>query len=352
LLLFLAMGACGAAVSQDGAASVARTAPADGTPSSAPVACFAPPYDPNAPPARANAAFAYDGDRHVMVLFGGGRTNVVSTSLADTWTWDGQSWTEQFPAESPPPTSYAAMAYDLVRHEMVLSVPSPNPTTPPTTWTWDGVSWSEQHSVHVPPSRIEAAMAFDPSRGGVILVGGTAAGDKSDIWLWSGNDWSQVWADQGWIFGASHALLPSPRGDGSLIDIANVAVYQFDNRSWTPYPGLGWPSDTGYVGNVTYAAALKRQAGFVRFGDRGQTWTWLPGRDASWITLTPDCSPPSRWVNAYRPALAYDAGTQQVVLFGGLDRNDTWTFDGETWTPATSIPLPAASSSRTASPSR
>ena len=44
-----------------------------------------------------------------MVLFG-----VASSSgcLADTWTWNGTTWTEASPATSPPARYVASMAYD------------------------------------------------------------------------------------------------------------------------------------------------------------------------------------------------------------------------------------------------
>lgn len=51
----------------------------------------------------------------------------------------------------------------------------------------------------------------------------------------------------------------------------------------------------------------------------------------NWTKLNPGTSPPSR---SY-PAMAYDAVSKQVVVFGGFNGaylNDTWTFDGTTWT--------------------
>jgi hypothetical protein len=51
----------------------------------------------------------------------------------------------------------------------------------------------------------------------------------------------------------------------------------------------------------------------------------------NWTKLSPVASPPGR---AY-PAMAYDAVSRKVILFGGFGGvylNDTWTFDGATWT--------------------
>jgi len=66
----------------------------------------------------------------------------------------------------------------------------------------------------------------------------------------------------------------------------------------------------------------------------GDTWAW---HDGAWRQLDPPASPPAR-ENA---ALGYDGNAKQLVLFGGdsvdsgaqvTGRNDTWTWDGSTWT--------------------
>jgi hypothetical protein len=64
-------------------------------------------------------------------------------------------------------------------------------------------------------------------------------------------------------------------------------------------------------------------------GGLGDTWTW---DGTSWTKRFPAHSPSPR---SY-PAAAYDAGTGQFILFGGLDGGtrytDTWTWDGTDWT--------------------
>src|SRR3954468_1192332 len=51
-----------------------------------------------------------------------------------------------------------------------------------------------------------------------------------------------------------------------------------------------------------------------------------------WIQLSPNASPPAR---SY-PAMTYDPISGKTIVFGGFDGtgylNDTWTFDGTTWT--------------------
>ena len=69
------------------------------------------------------------------------------------------------------------------------------------------------------------------------------------------------------------------------------------------------------------------------------TWEW-DGR--TWTQRRPVTSPPARTNHA----MAYDAARQRVLLFGGTNLanalNDTWEWDGTTWTrksPATNPPM-------------
>jgi hypothetical protein len=69
----------------------------------------------------------------------------------------------------------------------------------------------------------------------------------------------------------------------------------------------------------------------------GDTWAFSKGK--GWAQLTPAVSPPP----LQGASLAYDAATETVVLFGGSlihigqsgggsSSNETWTWDGVTWT--------------------
>src|SRR5262245_54635307 len=53
---------------------------------------------PTSPSARDRLAMTWDGARGQVVLFGG---DDGSGSLADTWVWDGSTWTQKSPATSP-----------------------------------------------------------------------------------------------------------------------------------------------------------------------------------------------------------------------------------------------------------
>ena len=70
------------------------------------------------------------------------------------------------------------------------------------------------------------------------------------------------------------------------------------------------------------------------------TWTW---NGTTWAQLSPATSPPVR----YAASMAYDPATAQIVLFGGIgddnyaSLNDTWTWNGTTWTQKSPATIPA-----------
>jgi hypothetical protein len=104
--------------------------------------------------------------------------------------------------------------------------------------------------------------------------------------------------------------------------------------TWTQQAPVTHPPGEG--GAMAYDAANRT---VVLFGVQGQhrvlndTWTW---DGSSWTKHTPAVSPPP----AYATSMAYDAANRTVVLFGPF-RQTTWTWDGSTWTkhtPASSPP--------------
>jgi hypothetical protein len=85
---------------------------------------------------------------------------------------------------------------------------------------------------------------------------------------------------------------------------------------------------------MAYDAATQTVVLFKGSYPHGQTWTW---NGSTWTRQHPATSPPIR-TNA---AMAYDSATKTVVLFGGRSNNcgytcpflnDTWTWNGSTWT--------------------
>jgi hypothetical protein len=113
---------------------------------------------------------AYDAAHGQVVLFGG----TDSTGYRnDTWVWNGMTWTQKTPANSPPLRSCQAMAYDAARREVVLfgGYDSDDATRDRNdTWVWDGTNWTQKTPVNRPPGYQCPVMVYDAAREQVVLL--------------------------------------------------------------------------------------------------------------------------------------------------------------------------------------
>jgi hypothetical protein len=125
------------------------------------------------------------------VLFGGdirNGDNGLGIYLNDTWTWDGTTWTQQFPISSPPARGTASIAYDPYLGEVVLFGGSSLYATEQglnDTWTWNGVNWTQRNPLNRPPARWCAALDFNAPSKGLLLFGGEGNNDVflNDTWF-------------------------------------------------------------------------------------------------------------------------------------------------------------------------
>lgn len=128
----------------------------------------------NSPPSRTGAGMAFDRAHAQMVLYGGSTNQFPTRPLSDTWTWDGKTWAQQHPSASPPAQSQVsllpagtAMTYDNVSGQVVAVVDVGSTTQ---TWTWDGQLWSEQVQTVNPPGGGQAT--YDSENREVVLAAG------------------------------------------------------------------------------------------------------------------------------------------------------------------------------------
>lgn len=224
---------------------------------------------------------AYDEAAGNVVLFGGCTDNSPTcTYLNDTWTWDGTTWTQQFPSTSPSPR-VAYMAYDAAARTVVLFGGINSAGELGDTWTWDGVAktWTQQSPDASPAPRL-APLAYDPATRSVVLFGGgiehpPASGGTAygDTWNWNGTTWTQQFP----------ATAPSARlGAGMAYD-----------------PGLG--------ALVLFGGAVGGD--WVNSAD--DTWTW---DGTNWTQIFPATLPPNR----YYFGMSYNPIAKAVVMFGGF----------------------------------
>lgn len=235
-------------------------------------------------PARKDGAMAYDSDRGVCVLFGGG-TNIfqADTPFNDTWEWNGAVWTlrqDNNPAatDRPPPLEGPIMVYDSFRKRTVLLGSSEHigsvfkPVT--RTWEWDGNSWSVRPSA--PPPRIDSAMAFDPIRRVTVVFGGAGygvGGYLNDTWTWDGTTWRL----------ATVTSAPVPRSQHAMaFDVRRKVLVLVG----------------GFNGNIE--APLNDS-----FEWDGSSWSFLPRADTTGLT------------GRRFHKMWYETGAQRVMVFGG-----------------------------------
>lgn len=161
------------------------------------------------PPIRSAFALAYDDVSGCVVLFGGVDTVSMTMKYADTWTWDGMTWTDVTGTVSPPARSSHTLAYDPVRREVVLFGGSGSANNRlGDTWGWTLASgWTPRDPASAPSPRARHAMAVDPVRGELVVFGGTqASAPLAETWSWNGVTWLRVFA----------AVVPAAQTDAAM----------------------------------------------------------------------------------------------------------------------------------------
>ncbi|MEZ4270845.1 MAG: hypothetical protein R3C68_05255 [Myxococcota bacterium] len=126
--------------------------------------------------ARSDPGLAYDQRRDNFVFFGG-RINGISPLHEDiTWSFDGLGWTET-PAATPNGRQAPVMVYNVARDRTLLFGGIDHRLSGfsdelADTWEWNGSSWSQINSLTVPPPRESAAYAYDSANQVVMMYGG------------------------------------------------------------------------------------------------------------------------------------------------------------------------------------
>jgi hypothetical protein len=95
-----------------------------------------------------------------VVLFGGISDNWV---VQNTWTWDGTNWTEQTPANQPPPLYFTTGGFDPLLNEVVVFGGGSVGEDQNTTWSWNGSDWTLLSPSKSPAARERLGTIWDPS---------------------------------------------------------------------------------------------------------------------------------------------------------------------------------------------
>lgn len=124
------------------------------------------------PANRSGNGLAWDSKRNRAVLFGGG---VGLTPINDTWERVGTQWVQQQVTVAPQVRPPATLAYDPVR-ERTLLFANELTTNAAETWEWDGSTWTRlSPAVSPPPANYGnpeyfGHLMYDPISARVVLL--------------------------------------------------------------------------------------------------------------------------------------------------------------------------------------
>jgi hypothetical protein len=213
----------------------------------------------------------------------------------------------------------------------------------------DPVAWQQMNPTTTPPARALAAMAFDTTRNEAVMFGGdTGTVALNDTWVWNGAGWQQR-AVAGPPARIGHAMAYDPRRDrvvlfGGLVyhgqamlgdlwewDGAQSTWQMVSNPTTAPAPREGHKMTYDAVhGVVMMFGGNKEGVGLV-----DETWTW---DGTTWTQRFPTLAPGART----RHGLAFDAARGRVVTFGGrmaAGQTDTlFEWDGTQWHSVIGLP--------------
>ncbi len=264
------------------------------------------------------------------------------------------SWSELSPTTSPQPRSVPNLCCDIARRELFLfggSLASGQILN--DFWKWDGATWTKLSSENAPPARYSASMEYDPVSGKVVLFGGySTAGLLADTWLWDGTEWTELSTDMAPNprYMASLAIDPT---SGKLLLFGGMGLAGCNNDTWL-FTGSTWQEIIPQNSPPPRAAASMSMHGSSEllilscglgqdFNYRKDTWIW---NGSDW-TQGEDLPGSARG----GACCTYDPIRDAVILFGGTTRgsmlNDTYSFDGTSWTEiaTTTTPSPRSFSS-------
>ena len=308
---------------------------------------WAPRSPGTSPPPRRASALAFDGVRGKTVMFSGaaGDTNYASVGQ-DTWEWDGTTWADKSPA-NPDTRMWAAAVYSPANGKVLLF--GGNNAAGNDTWEWDGARWARLQPVTSPSARQDFCLVYDTAMGKILLFGGYRNSDGAvlnDTWEWSGTNWTL----------RTPASSPPARYSASMAhETSTGKTYLFGGYSaggdhlsdtWE-WNGTTWtvkfetPNQRTGAGHAYDPVRQKLVVFGGTPGDGTDTWTYDGTR---WLRLFPATSP----VGRHSHAMTFDVARGKIILFGGYRTstgahlNDTWEWNGTTWTQRNTSPAPKA----------
>lgn len=323
-------------------------------------------------PGRTYHGMVYNTVTNRIWIYGGigiipGSAEETAVDLTDIWEMDPVTfkWIDLTPTSGAEPAGrgWAGVAFDDVTDQMIVHAGWNSLTQldyvddngAAETWAFNGTSWRQIFlSLEIPGdngallSRDSHAMVFDPGLGRLIIYGAY----MSDVLEFN--------VSLSKIKTAVLTTWPPQQDEHSMVydpDRDRLMMYGGGSpEMWELSPATmtwKWHYVRGPDGRIGHAMAYESpRRKIILFGGRQRfqgglcgtpgeavcegsddTWEW-DGEAKTWTKRTvTGGSPPGR----YDHAMVYDTVRNRIVLFGGRDLsgtplNDTWEWDGTTWT--------------------
>lgn len=281
------------------------------------------------PPARTDAAMAFDPTIGAVLVVGGDDT--FGNPLGDTWLFDGSDWIA-LPGSLPARTG-ARMVFDAARSTMVLYGGASNApfggAAIDETWEGSGGLWAVAAPAVTPGGRAWHGLAFDVARSRTVLYGGRVSdfvfASSADTWEYDGATWQQRVTSQSPGPRSKHAMCYHAGlgvtvlfgGEAAPFSSVDDQTWHFDGSNWLQVALAGARPPARIEANFVYDAA---RAVCVLHGGQdvgtgaylADTWEW---DGAVWTNVTPAVAQPT----LYRAAMAMDTARGRIVAFGGFD---------------------------------
>ena len=295
-----------------------------------------------APGPSSTGGMAYDASRGVTVLFGGANSHDAAT--AETWEFDGSAWAQRVPTVSPPAAIGSVAAYDSAIARVVTfgGVAGSEIVDPQSneTWIYNGSFWQHLFDPSAPSARSNVLSTYDSARDRIVMFGGfDASGLESDTWEFTGSNWLAIRVFNGPSLEGNYSpamVFDSFRNKTVLfgtLDSGDAQTWEYDGSAWTHVTTAGTTGGSRANPTMVYDSDRHR---IVMFGG-----TLLSGADpivndtweydgSTWTQIVTANSPPPR----IHSAISYDPVRHRVVLFGGSSTTqlqDTWEYDGTNW---------------------
>ena len=289
------------------------------------------------PSTRQQFMMTYDAADGYVVLFGGfimhNKTQNTNLYYSDTWIFKGDVWTKLSPPTSPPARADAAIAYDAADGYVVMfGGVGPNGLLN-DTWIFAGGTWTQLSPAVSPSARQGSAMTYDAADGYVVLYGGDNSTTAfTDTWRFVGGVWSQLTPTKSpgpTILYKHHRFVVTYDANHSYVvgtACNGCGTWKFVGGQWAVIrPGNG----VGHAG-MTFDPAINLVLAIggplpEKCNDATWIWTGNVWKELS-VSGTPPCIP---YLDA-TTQMVYDTTDGYAVLFYGMSR-ETWTFSDDTW---------------------